>query len=142
MLAHAEYENGPLYPSLLPSSSNSTSASGKSSVSDYTAVSRGSEHQSWPTAGDIRSRLDDETNVTNDAGVGKKGEEGGAEAPTTAEHGRPKVEAKSKGGKANSPHGDEVHTMLAVLKWSLLGMYFFMEMWTIVSASSSFFSFA
>ena len=29
--------------------------------------------------------------------------------------------------------GDEIYTMLAVLKWSLLGVYFFLEMWTIVS---------
>lgn len=134
-LAHQEYEGGPLYPQLLPSSSSAPgpgSGAARSSASDYPAMS-GSERgeQAWPSANEVRSRLDEETKVKNESGEAKGDMK--VEAPTDGDR-RPQVEAKGNAKKGKD--GDEVYTMLAVLKWSLLGMYFFMEMWTIVSASS------
>lgn len=121
-LAHREYEAGPLYPHLLPSTSSTVSVGGRASAKDYTAVAEESEQKSWPTANEIRSRLEDQTSVMNGSGTPKdtgtmSGKGSGSEA---------KIDGRAKGG-------DEVYTMLAVLKWTLLGMYFLMEMWTIVS---------
>ena len=116
-LAHREYEAGPLYPHLLPSSSGTVSVAGRASAKDYISVSGESEQKAWPTANEIRSRLDDEKSVVNDSRT--------PEDTSEREGLEVKVQRRAKGG-------DEVYTMLAVIKWSLLGMYFLMEMWTIV----------
>ena len=93
---------------------------GRASAKDYTAAApEGSEQKAWPTANEIRNRLEDETGVMNDSGPAE--DTGGKD-----EGEEPKVQRRAS-------DGDEIYTMLAVLKWSLLGMYFLMEMWTIVS---------
>ena len=125
-LAHREYEAGPLYPHLLPSSSSTSgSVAGRASARDYTAAApEESGQKAWPTANEIRNKLEDETGVMNDSSPSE--DAGTMSGKVEGEGEEPKVHERAN-------DGDEIYTMLAVLKWSLLGMYFLMEMWTIVS---------
>ena len=66
----------------------------------------------------------------------KEGMESRKEQPKSGQTSRDREGTlDTKGKNQERKEGDEVYTMLAVLKWSLLGMHFFMEMWTIVSLS-------